>query len=272
MEQTVIPGCGISLDERVQTSIDMLRYHAPKDGAYYGCFSGGKDSVVVKELAHLAGVPVTWHYNVTTIDPPELVRFIKRSHPDVVWVRNPKGPFFYRMAEKAEFPTRRVRWCCREYKEQGGRGGATLVMGVRAEESPRRAASWRDVTYWRTSKSWIVSPILRWSHRDVWGFIHSRKLSYCKLYDNGYDRLGCVGCPMSRNRKAELEAYPGFKKGWMRAFRLVWEKRAGTKRRDGGEWFGSARFNSWEELWEWWLSNDPLPSKDGEECQMDMWT
>ena len=31
---------------------------------------------------------------------------------------------------------------------------------------------------------------------DVWEFIHAYNIPYCKLYDTGCTRLGCVGCPM----------------------------------------------------------------------------
>jgi len=84
-------------------AIGLLQLHEPKDAPYYGCFSGGKDSVVIKELARRAGVRIVWHYNVTTIDPPELVRFIRREHPDVAFER-PKHPFFVEMRTHG-FPT-----------------------------------------------------------------------------------------------------------------------------------------------------------------------
>ena len=90
----------------VQRSVALLQANAPSDGApYYGCFSGGKDSVVIKELARMAGVPVEWHYNVI-IDPPELMRFIKQRHPDVKWLRCKHGPFFNRIKQKLMLPTR----------------------------------------------------------------------------------------------------------------------------------------------------------------------
>lgn len=108
--------------DKVERAIELLRMYQPKDRPYYGCFSGGKDSCVIKEIARLAGtseypgapVNAIWHYNVTTIDPPELCRFIKREHPDVSW-EVPKVNFFDR-AVVIGFPTRRLRWCCEEYK------------------------------------------------------------------------------------------------------------------------------------------------------------
>lgn len=64
--------------DKVQTAIDRLRAFEPEEG-YYLAFSGGKDSVVIKAIADMAGVKYDAHYNATTVDPPELVRFIKTS-------------------------------------------------------------------------------------------------------------------------------------------------------------------------------------------------
>ena len=68
--------------DKVQRSIDRLKSFEPEEG-YYLAFSGGKDSVVIKRLAQMAGVSFDAHYSVTSVDPPELVRFIKDKHPDV---------------------------------------------------------------------------------------------------------------------------------------------------------------------------------------------
>ena len=72
------------LNEKVKASIERLKAFEPKDGSgYYLAFSGGKDSVVTKALMDMAGVKYDATYRVTSVDPPELVRFIKEKHPDV---------------------------------------------------------------------------------------------------------------------------------------------------------------------------------------------
>ena len=68
--------------DKVEKAIRRLQLYEPPEG-YYLCFSGGKDSVVIKALADMAGVKYDAHYNVTSVDPPELVRFIKREYPEV---------------------------------------------------------------------------------------------------------------------------------------------------------------------------------------------
>lgn len=69
-------------EDKVQIAVKRLKAFEPPEG-YYLCFSGGKDSNVIKALADMAGVKYDAHYNNTGIDPPEAVRFIKRHHPDV---------------------------------------------------------------------------------------------------------------------------------------------------------------------------------------------
>ena len=71
-------------------------------------------------------------------------------------------------------------------------------MGIRAEESPKRAK------YGRISKmgKWtIYKPIFEWSSEDVWTYIKKYKLPYCSLYDEGFTRLGCVVCPNIGGKK-----------------------------------------------------------------------
>ena len=253
----------------IKTSIEVLRHYEPADQPYYGLFSGGKDSVAIKALASEADVQVEWHYHVTTIDPPELVKFIRKHHSDVIWNR-PKRPFFAAAREKG-FPTRHARWCCNVFKESRSAPGRRLLLGIRAAESSRRRNNWATFTYHRRSKEYAVLPLLHWRDEDVWQYIRDRGLPYCSLYDEGFQRLGCIGCPMAgRRRLREFQRWPAFERAWKKLFQDVWKRRSGTKQRDGRQWFGDRYFSSWEEMWKWWLYDEPLGNEscDG---QMLLW-
>ncbi|MCP4540144.1 MAG: phosphoadenosine phosphosulfate reductase family protein [Chloroflexi bacterium] len=269
MKQQRLEGLDFATD--LAESLAAIRDNAPADGSpYYGLFSGGKDSVVIKHLAKLAGVPVEWHYNVTTIDPPELLKFIKRHHGDVVWDRPKHGNFFNRAAEACGFPTRRNRWCCREYKESTTPAGVVLLMGIRAQESGSRAKRWGIKSkYWKTGGV-VINPIFHWEASDLWNFIHSESIPYCSLYDEGFKRLGCIGCPMAgeAGRKKQFTRWPKFEEKWRRVFRRVWERRTGSTH-NGRPWFGDAYFDDWQEMFEWWLSDRSLPQKDDD--QRSIW-
>ena len=50
---------------------------------YYLAFSGGKDSQALYHIAELAGVKFDAHMNFTSVDPPEVIRFVKKQYPEV---------------------------------------------------------------------------------------------------------------------------------------------------------------------------------------------
>lgn len=104
---------------------------------YYLAFSGGKDSQALYHVAQLAGVRFKAHMSLTSVDPPQVIRFVKRNYPDVE-LHKPKMSMFDKAIEMGILPTMRVRWCCAEFKESAGAGRVTLI-GVRAAESARRA-------------------------------------------------------------------------------------------------------------------------------------
>ena len=132
------------LNEKVQASIQRMKAFEPPEG-YLLAFSGGKDSVVLKTLADMAGVKYTAHYNVTSVDPPELVRLIREKYQDVAWeyprYNDGKRITMWNLIPRKFLPpTRVVRYCCSNLKEFFGVGRYTLT-GVRWAESSRRAAS-----------------------------------------------------------------------------------------------------------------------------------
>lgn len=132
-------------NDMVEQAIQRMRTFEPEEG-YYLAFSGGKDSVVVKALADMAGVKYDAHYNVTSCDPPELVRFVK-THKDVQfdYPRYRSGPdegkivtMWNLIPKKKMPPTRLARYCCEYLKEHAGEG-RFVMTGVRWQESAKRA-------------------------------------------------------------------------------------------------------------------------------------
>jgi len=230
--------------DKVAISVDRIKSFEPLDG-YYLAFSGGKDSVVLKALTLMAGVKFDAHYSVTTIDPPELVRFIRSNHPDVIWER-PAKPFLSRLVEKG-FPLRKQRWCCSEFKEKGGHGRFVLT-GIRKAESFKRSSRKMIETCFKDLSKKYLNPIFDWSDAEVWEFIRGHNIPYCSLYDEGFKRIGCVMCPMNYWRKREAERWPGFKHSFLLAFRKLYER---AKERPSFQ-----RWKSGDEVFEWWLGKN----------------
>ena len=136
--------------DKVHDSIERLRAFEPKDCPYWLAFSGGKDSCVILELAKMANVNFEAHYAVTSVDPPELVRFIKEKYPevsmDIPHDKHGKPITMWSLLRKKTYPpTRIARYCCEKLKESAGRGTITIT-GVRWAESSNRAKNQGAVT------------------------------------------------------------------------------------------------------------------------------
>lgn len=159
------------LQEKIDASIERLKAFVPRNGeGYYLAFSGGKDSVVCYYLLKMAEVPFDAHYRLTSVDPPELVTFIKQQFPDVA-IDKPRYPDRYSyenlrgkqitmwnlIPHKLMPPTRLVRYCCEKLKETGG-DGRMVVTGVRWAESANRAANQGAVTIYNKNTKLVNNP------------------------------------------------------------------------------------------------------------------
>ena len=242
-----------------------LNYDA--ENGYYLAFSGGKDSQALFHMAQLAGGKFRGHMNLTSVDPPEVIRFVKKNYPEVELIK-PSKSIFQIAVEKQILPTMRVRWCCAEYKETAGAGKVTLI-GIRKAESSRRAKrneveinnrkfsgnldgldeyrqEQKAKRARRKSKeqgvnitnadeeqtlgcihgkeSLLISPIIYWTEKDVWEFLNNVvKVPHCSLYDEGWHRIGCIGCPMSsaKQKRSENERYPHIKRNWIKTIKAI---------------------------------------------------
>jgi phosphoadenosine phosphosulfate reductase len=231
--------------DKVAVSIERLRMFEPPEG-YYLAFSGGKDSCTIKVLADMAGVKYDAHYNLTTVDPPELVRFIREKHPDVA-IDRPECSMWELIVKEQYPPTMIQRYCCKHLKERGGIGRVVLT-GIRAEESTKRARRKMVEQCYRVQKSYLHA-IIDWTERDVWQFIRENGLPYCSLYDEGFDRIGCIMCPFERRAKKErdIARWPKYYAAYVRAFdKMVDVRKAAGKRCD---------WATGQDVMNWWLND-----------------
>ena len=163
-------------------------------------------------------------------------------------------------------PTRLIRWCCQIYKEQGGKG-LLRSIGVRAPESTRRKGLWLICNNHNKDKGIILCPIVYWTDKDIWNYIREEKLEYCALYDEGFKRLGCVGCPMGNPRR-DFERWPRYELLWKRAIKRYYDKFYNTPRNDGKE-RSVSRYETFDDYWNWWI--EAKDKDDGNDCQLSFW-
>lgn len=264
------------LEEKIETAILLIQTYEAQalqlspDG-YYVAFSGGKDSIVMAKLFEMAGVKFQLWYNNVTIDPPELVQFIKREYPQAKWNNVGKHLTSYMADSKAcGPPTRLIRWCCEIYKEQGGIG-LFCATGVRAEESARRKGLWKTLTIDNRNGKPILCPILYWTKADIWQFIRQNNMPYCCLYDEGFERLGCIGCPMGgpTGMARDFARWPKYEQMWKRGFKRCFDKYKGVPKRNG-EPRAIEKFPTVDDLWNWWVSGKAYEG-EGADCQLWLW-
>ena len=191
-------------------------------------FSGGKDSIVLEHLVRRSGVPYKLVYSATGIDPPEIVKFIKEYYPQCEIVKSNKS-FFYSITTRNP-PLIHARWCCEYLKKLAGSGKHRL-LGIRKEESFRRQ-KYERINKFERYKYTAYYPILEWTAADVWEYIEEYKLPYPSLYDEGFDRLGCVICPYRREKQHKLykERWPGMFKVFEAAVKKWYNKRVSQGR------------------------------------------
>lgn len=225
--------------ERVKMAWEFHHMMNPDGKPMLLAFSGGKDSVclffVCKQASEELGIPMErmFHvqYNITCVDPPELVYFIremKKSYP-FIELHHPKKTMWELIVKAKMPPTRMVRYCCSALKESSKFQGGYSLTGVRRAESVRRSKRGayeiiknkiedrvstdrillndnedrRQTEFCMQKNTYVCNPIIDWSDEDVWHFIKGKNLPYCKLYDEGFKRLGCIGCPMAPTRERE---------------------------------------------------------------------
>lgn len=242
----------MSLESIIREAIQLLKDNEElalklnPDG-YYVAFSGGKDSQAIYELCKMAGVKFKAHFNCTTVDPKEVLHFIHKYYPDVIWHR-PEKSMFKLIKEHHCLPLRQMRFCCRLLKESSGVNNVVIV-GVRASESRNRAKREKiEHQCIKGEDKIVIKPIFNWTNAEVWDFIRNRIGYYCELYDRGYHRIGCVLCPMAspRAKSRELTTSPRFEYAYKKAIRECIE-------------YGNYKqFDDENDVFTWWVSGKSM--------------
>lgn len=262
--------------------------------------SGGKDSSVLKHIALKAkekyDLQFMIRHNHTTVDAPETVYFVrdeKKRFENMgikYEITYPKENMEQLIIRHGTPPTRKIRYCCEELKENTG-FGERLVTGVRKAESVNREKNQGVITFtkpktdlkkeiennsnfrttdkggvialnydnaetrrvveacYRTNKT-LINPLIDWDNEFLRWYIQKENIPICPLYSCGWNRVGCIGCPMAgKHRWEEFERYPKYKERYIRAFEkmLIERKRRGLKNRE--QWKTGLK------VFKWWMED-----------------
>ncbi len=215
---------------------------------FHLAFSGGKDSQVIYDLTLKSGVKFKSYFYKTSVDPPQLLKFIRENYKDVIWIKPEKTMF--QLIEQRGLPTRKSRFCCEVLKERQGIN-TVVITGVRKSESIKRRNTKELIHECKLGQDkFRLNPILEWTDKDVWQYIAFNNIKVSELYKM-QNRIGCVGCPMNtKSQKQESEIlYPNFKKAYLYAIK----KRMQYINKKGKHPF--EYFEDENECYEWWISN-----------------
>ena len=188
-------------------------------------------------------------------------------------------------------PTRRARYCCSVLKESTT-PNRMCAVGVRKAESTNREGrdifstrgktkkdayyyslshveevhkesqeiqddNW-DCTFIKTMKAHkdtVVNPIYVWEDADIWDYVKMENIKLNPLYSKGYDRVGCIGCPLAnyKQRYKQFNDFPKYRQMYINAFDKMLKKRIADGKDDIS---GKEGFHCWkngEDVFEWWM-------------------
>lgn len=244
--------------KRIQVASEMSLYHYGKP--LVCTYSGGKDSDVMLELFRRGGIPFEVHNSHTTVR--HIRDVFKKLEMDGIkcaiempTYKGERTSMWKLIPQKLIPPTRIARYCCAVLKETGC-ANRFIATGVRWDESVQRKnreefeklgatkatkekftsvmlmndndARRRMNEHCMQKKKMVVNPIIDWKDSDVWEYINSENIPTCELYQWGYYRVGCIGCPMAGKKRYKAFAdFPKYKNLYIHAFdRMVKERKS----------------------------------------------
>lgn len=276
-----------------QKAIERIKIASEMSLHYYGlplvcAYSGGKDSDVMLELFKRSGIPFEVHHSHTSADAPQTVYHIRKVFRELE-LRGIKCSIDYHIQpdgsritmwnlipKKLIPPTRRVRYCCSELKENGC-ANRMIATGVRWDESKKREERTEFEVIGATKNSAIrvtqekmlitdnddtrklfekcemkaktvVNPIIDWNDVTIWEFYRYECKRHNEMYEMGFTRVGCIGCPMAgKIRCTEFRVFPKIRDAYIRTFHRMLEER--KLRGLPTEW------KSGQDVFDWWMED-----------------
>ena len=275
--------------DKLDKAIERLKIASEMSLKYYQkplmiCYSGGKDSDCLLQLSIMAKIPIEVVHSHTTVDAPETVRYVRQVFYDLEcqghtvkieypYYKGKRTSMWDLIVKKGIPPTRMIRYCCTILKETSG-ANRHIATGVRWAESNQIKnirGIFEDFNPKREHKiilnndnddkrklferceikaKTVTNPIIDFTDNDVLDF----NTEYCShsnpLYECGFNRIGCIGCPMAgKKRYREFRLYPKYKQMYINAFDRMLEKRRAEGKIN--------ELKTGIDIYRWWMGENP---------------
>ena len=196
----------MSIEAKSAASVELLNAATREYGKVVYSSSLGAEAMVLTDLiwTHVPGIEIftldTGRLHEQTRNLIERLenryqRRIKVFQPDAAaverWIAEHGINGFYNGLEQRQ-------GCCHIRKVEPFRraiaGAGAWVTGVRREQSATRSQAQPVEIDQANGGIARISPLLEWTHEDVWNYIRAQKLPYNPLHDQGFPSIGCAPC------------------------------------------------------------------------------
>ena len=103
---------------------------------------------------------------------------------------------------------------------------------------------------YRTSKV-LINPLIDWEDDFLWWYIKHENIDINPIYRCGQMRIGCIGCPMTGDKRwEEFEKYPKYKQAYIRAFEKMLKEREKRGLENKSKWTTGIK------VFKWWMQDN----------------
>lgn len=197
------PSCSFQVDETYKGALDVIQwsYDHYGDDIVYACSFGIEGIVLVdliakvKPSAKIIFLDTDVHFKETY----ETIEKVRTRYPDLNITSKKSELTLDEQALKygEKLWETNPNQCCRLRKliplEEALSEGHAWISGLRREQSESR----RYVNFINKDekfKSIKICPLIHWTWKEVWRYVHKHQLPYNTLHDKGYPSIGCSHC------------------------------------------------------------------------------
>ncbi|MFC0271227.1 phosphoadenylyl-sulfate reductase [Metabacillus herbersteinensis] len=203
------------LDDRYKGALNVLSwaYQEYGENVVYACSFGIEGIVLidliakVKPDAKIVFLDTDVHFKETY----ELIDKVKLKYPSLrIELKKPKLTLEEQAKKYGEkLWEREPNSCCEIRKilplQETLSGSVAWISGLRREQSETR----KSVNFINKDdrfQSIKICPLIHWTWKEIWRYVHKNDLDYNPLHDKGYPSIGCFHCTKPAFDESDLRA------------------------------------------------------------------